>query len=227
MQCLASMDLSFRRRLKVVRCQQLRMIGMYVQCLYPLGFLDAHYLVQRPSLPPLGQPSSRTTPPTLPPLKGIGCDGSTYNVMSILAEKAETPLIAFGDWKYENRRQAQAILSYLYLGPASASKDLDFLKRKCITMILVVRDTTMAIAKFMTAEKTAALLNIEAQTIDVEGSQQLIAAFPRVNELINRHLVSIHQKEIERTADLHYNNANDGATSAGKVLVVCETGNER
>ena len=43
------------------------------------------------------------------------------------------------DWKYEQRHQAQRILPFLYLGPVAAARDVAFLQRSGITMVVAVR----------------------------------------------------------------------------------------
>lgn len=80
-------------------------------------------------------------------------------------------------------------------------------------MLLVIRDTVMAQAKFLSGDKVAAQLGIESTAVDVSGQQELIAAFPRAIKVINDHLISVYRKFDMRTW--------------GKVMVFCESGNER
>ena len=49
------------------------------------------------------------------------------------------------EWQYEQRHQAQQILPFLYLGPVAAARDVDFLQRSGITMVLAVRNTLVRI----------------------------------------------------------------------------------
>lgn len=111
-------------------------------------------------------------------------------------------------WTYESRRAAQAILSFLYLGPASAARDRDFLRQHGITMLLAARDARQAAARLLAVSKTAAELGIAADYVDVSGRAELISAIPLAVGKINAHLLSC-------------------GGGAGKVLVCCETGNER
>ncbi|KAL8761385.1 MAG: hypothetical protein Q9184_002480 [Pyrenodesmia sp. 2 TL-2023] len=123
------------------------------------------------------------------------------------------------EWKYENRWKAQRILPFLFLGPISAARSYDFLRQNGITMVLAVRDTKSAHAKLL-GSKAATALNITYSTIDTAGHQELIAALPRGIETINTHLSVMYQQ-------MQNNPVSDKASPPGKVLVFCESGNER
>lgn len=110
-------------------------------------------------------------------------------------------------WTYESRRRAQPILSFLYLGPASVARDTAFLREHGITMLLAARDTRQAAARLLAVSKTASELGIAADYVDVSGRAELISTIPLAVGKINSHLLS--------------------RGGAGKVLVCCETGNER
>ncbi|KAL8658779.1 MAG: hypothetical protein Q9202_007434 [Teloschistes flavicans] len=117
-------------------------------------------------------------------------------------------------WKYESRRTAQQILPYLYLGPIMAARDPKFLQKNGITLLLAVRDVKSAVARVL-GSKAAEELGIPYAAVDTAGNQELIAAFPRGIEAINAHLSAMHQQN------------QNGSSAAGKVLVFCESGNER
>ena len=133
------------------------------------------------------------------------------------------------DWKYEQRRMAQKILPFLFLGPMTAAKDKQFLRREGITMLLAVRNTMSAQAKLLNVSKIAEDLGLHTVNIDVASSQELIAAFPRAIKEINSHM---HDMYISRTASIGRTNSDTSVKSrinatTGKVLVFCESGNER
>lgn len=127
------------------------------------------------------------------------------------------------DWKYEQRRQAQQILPFLWLGPVAAARDRGFLQENGITMVIAVRNTLSAQARLL-GSKPAKALGIHSETIDVAGNPELIAAFPRAIEMINLHLSNAYQVDQSRSA---MNKGNGISGAHGKVLVFCETGNER
>ncbi|RFU35625.1 hypothetical protein B7463_g713, partial [Scytalidium lignicola] len=131
-----------------------------------------------------------------------------------------------GDWKYEYRRQSQPILSFLELGPASAARDIEALKIKGVTMLLVIRNTKTAQALLLSGEKIAQQLGIEAASVDVGGNPELIAAFPRAIDIINEHLISIYRQRMENAQETGIE-IKDVTQLMGKVLVFCESGNER
>ncbi|KAL8923375.1 MAG: hypothetical protein Q9208_004645 [Pyrenodesmia sp. 3 TL-2023] len=123
------------------------------------------------------------------------------------------------EWKYEHRWKAQRILPFLFLGPISAARSHDFLRQNGITMVLAVRDTKSAHARLL-GSKAATELNITYSTVDTAGHQELIAALPRGIDTINAHLSATYQQSQD-------NPVSDKASSLGKVLVFCESGNER
>lgn len=133
------------------------------------------------------------------------------------------------DWEYEQRRMAQKILPFLFLGPMTAARDKRFLKREGITMLLAVRNTMSAQAKLLNVGKLAGDLELHSAAVDVAGNQELIAAFPRAIREINNHMQhkynvlkdSTHSTDGDRCANA------SAEKSTGKVLVFCESGNER
>jgi len=129
-------------------------------------------------------------------------------------------------WQYEQRRMAQKILPFLFLGPYSAARDLDFLHREGITMVMAVRDTMSAQANLLSS-RTAIKAAIQSCNIDVAGNQELIAAFPRAIGAINAHLCDLYKERQSRSAIYQSHGQPPLPPKPGKVLVFCESGNER
>lgn len=142
---------------------------------------------------------------TLHALKDSGfLNGVNYN--NIITQHALL------EWTYERRREAQLILPYLYLGPMTAAKDEAWLRREGITCVLGVRHKGLFESKLMNgALRKAAEMGIEQHTIDVTGNQELINSFPATTSFINNHVA----QRLQAYGQL------------GKVLVFCESGNER
>lgn len=128
---------------------------------------------------------------------------------------------SIADWNHEHRWAPQAILPFLYLGPTSVIRDGSFLRQHGITMILRIRLVLTSGAKSL--DVAVANPAIEIHTIDVEGMQDLIAAFPRGIEIINAHMSKLfnNQQQAQATSGPPAN------PPSGSVLVCCETGNER
>lgn len=116
------------------------------------------------------------------------------------------------NWQYECRRGAQRILDFLYLGANTAIRDLDFLEQQGITMIVVARDSRMMTWNKRSCEMAETKLGIKTMHLDVDSSYKLISGFPTAVRAINEHIASLP--------------GGDG-TRHGKVLVTCETGNDR
>ena len=125
------------------------------------------------------------------------------------------------DWRYEERRNAQQILPFLHLGPSSTAKNQAYLAREGITMVLAVRNTLSAHARLL-GSKVAENMGLDVEAIDVAGNMELIAAFPRGIEIINTHLTKVYQQQQQLK-----NTGNGVQPRMGKVLVFCESGNER
>ena len=85
-------------------------------------------------------------------------------------------------------------------------------------MLLCVRDSKSALGNFLSGEKVAKQLGIEAAHVDVTDTQHLTHRLRDAVNIINEHLVSQYRKC--RTADPE-------EKVWGKVLIFCESGNER
>ncbi|RMJ26374.1 hypothetical protein PHISP_02754 [Aspergillus sp. HF37] len=124
------------------------------------------------------------------------------------------PNFKLSGWSYSMRRGAQPVLPFLYLGPSSFLKDLDFLSGNGFTLLLAVRSKQSARARLVSGESPAMYLGIEADTVDVTDGQELIAALPRAVRRINDHLASSEPGK-------------SGTWPPKKIFVFCESGNER
>ncbi|KAJ5793848.1 hypothetical protein N7457_000447 [Penicillium paradoxum] len=122
-------------------------------------------------------------------------------------------------WTYEMRHQAQSILPFLSLGPSVCLRDADYIRKQGFTLLLAIRSRHSALARLISGDKAANEVGIMADTIDVLDTQELISAFPRAIRRINDHLAGM---------DLGPNGpVVNGSQQKRKVLVFCESGNER
>ncbi|KAI6784798.1 Serine/threonine/tyrosine-interacting protein-like protein [Emericellopsis cladophorae] len=138
----------------------------------------------------------------------------------------ETRLIAenkSADWRYEDRRKAQRVLDFLYVGPVTAIRDLQFLQNEGITMIIIVRNTRLPSRSL---EMASQQLGIVGEYVEVMGTQQLIHNLPKTISTINQHLLHVYRSQAHQCT-LDGEMVVDPATfKRGKVLVTCESGNE-
>jgi serine/threonine/tyrosine-interacting protein len=118
------------------------------------------------------------------------------------------------EWAYERRRQAQMILPWLYLGPMVAAKDKAFLEREGITMVLAVRAQPNSM---MGAMQAATAVCMEVGSIEAYNFYSLTPKFPEAAKMINSHVARVRQHTMQTT----------GQPTLGKVLVFCESGNEK
>ncbi|RGP80541.1 hypothetical protein FLONG3_1375 [Fusarium longipes] len=131
------------------------------------------------------------------------------------------------EWSYEQRREAQMLVDFLYLGPNSAAKDHEWLRQEGITMFLVVRDSRMAGTKLNGVEKAAQALGITLLYVNLEGYDQLIPAFSSAIRAINDHLLSIYHQQANEVTQDGAMKTDPSKFQRGKVLITCETGNDR
>ncbi|KAF3942275.1 hypothetical protein ABW19_dt0203822 [Dactylella cylindrospora] len=133
------------------------------------------------------------------------------------------------DWRYESRREAQQILPHLYLGPLSAAKDRNYLRRENITLLIAVRDNVSARARLLNAFNEIAKdpelkAKIRFEAVDVSGNQELISSFPTASKLIDDHLYRDVPPNFSRRKP---NGLPEQPPNPGKTLIYCESGNER
>jgi serine/threonine/tyrosine-interacting protein len=118
------------------------------------------------------------------------------------------------EWAYERRRQAQMMLPWLYLGPMVAAKNKDFLAQEGITMVLAIRAQENSLSGALAASREVCA---EVATIETPTFHELIGRFADTTRMINTHIARIRHHSLQAT----------GQATLGKVLVFCESGNEK
>lgn len=114
-------------------------------------------------------------------------------------------------WTYAMRHAAQSILKYLYVGPQSVMRDADWLRNEGVTMAVLAHDASFGVMIENFAQRCAAPLGIETVLVPVASSRDLMTSFDDIVRAINQNVVAVYRKEGRR----------------GKVLVTCQTGNDR
>ncbi|OAX82093.1 hypothetical protein ACJ72_03555 [Emergomyces africanus] len=127
-------------------------------------------------------------------------------------------------WKYDQRREAQMILPFLYVGPTSAARDVEFVKREGITYLLGIRGPLPYHSRVVNADKCAAALGIKTDNIVVADDQELIQSLPGIIRGINKHICCCPVHHMDATVTPK---RSVPSKPRKKVLVFCETGNER
>lgn len=162
------------------------------------------YSARLPTPPRIVVPPPQTSLSTIPnfDLHSIAQSGPLAHVR--YDEMTRNSIV---DWSYERRREAQKIVPFIYLGPMSAAKDRDFLKNEGITLLMAVRQRHSFESKVMDAAlRVADEVKIQKQALDMSSAQELVSSFTHAANIINSHMHS---------------------HPTGKVLVFCESGNER
>ncbi|KAI1055584.1 hypothetical protein LB505_010823 [Fusarium chuoi] len=194
---------------------------------------SAPYVRRAPSppfihIPPTGQCGVSAAPILLPSYEQVDSSQLTAHDVKIITQNMQQIATdRAADWSYEQRRDAQKLVDFLYLGPNSTAKDIKRLQEEGITMIAVARDARMAGVKLMSVEKAAKTLDIEVRYIDLEGNDKLISSFPDIIRLINDHLLSVYHSQAKGRNKNGELLVDPSSFRRGKVLLTCETGNDR
>ncbi|KAI1126299.1 phosphatases II [Nemania abortiva] len=136
-----------------------------------------------------------------------------------------------GGWTYASRREAQSVLDYLYLGPSTVVRNRQWLQEQGITMIVGARDARQANLNMMTFDKVVQDLGIEARYIDISGYYELNSVFPSAVHMINDHMLRIYHDQAVGKPIVDAENEgmviDQASFRRGRILVFCETGNDR
>lgn len=122
-------------------------------------------------------------------------------------------------WQYTMRRTAQAILPFLFLGPSSAARDTDFVNRTGVTLLVAVRSlkTVEARPSFLDPATFASGSEASTLTFDFATPYDFIAGHRPIIRAINDHLeASCTRRPLQSVDEIR-----------GKVLIFCESGNDR
>ncbi|KAK1544282.1 dual specificity phosphatase [Colletotrichum paranaense] len=144
----------------------------------------------------------------------------------ITRDKTQTATDRSVGWNYEARRKAQTLLDFLYLGPLSVARDEAWLAKEGITMVIVTRHARVAQARLMSVDKVAQKLGIQVEYLDVLDNSELIRGFPEVVRKINGHLIDVYRSQVVGAQEGRMA-VDDESFRSGKILLVCETGNDR
>ena len=122
-------------------------------------------------------------------------------------------------WEYNMRRAAQAILPFLLLGPSTVARDIEYVRDTGITMMISVRSAVAARAapKYLDASTFASSAGLTTITLDLDSPYDLITRLPQTLKAMNDHL----EKSCIRGP------SGSIESIRGKILVFCESGNER
>ncbi|KAI1172892.1 phosphatases II [Nemania sp. FL0916] len=196
----------------------------------------APYTRRAPSPPPLPMTPTHYTGPmkVVPRYDNVDPASLSNQDLAILTQNG-LELVAHDSsahWDYNDRRQAQAILDYLYLGPASVMRNRQWLQEQGITMVLAVRDARQAGRNMLAFSDVVQDLGIEPHYFDVPDSNELIRAFPSAIRIINDHMLRVYREQALTTPTNTEISSeamviNSTIFRRGKVLVYCETGNDR
>ena len=152
-------------------------------------------------------------------------NSTTYGNPALLRAMAAVPLAAVGyaankySWKYDSRHQAQAILPFLHLGPASVARDTTYMTQNNISMVIAVRSAQSARSqpKWLDPSRFASCANVQTATFDVDSPFDVIQRIKPILKMMTDHLEA-------RTTDRPISSLED---IGGNILVFCESGNDR
>jgi serine/threonine/tyrosine-interacting protein len=123
-------------------------------------------------------------------------------------------------WPYERRRDAQAVLDFLYLGPTSVIRDEEYLQREDFSMIIIIRDAR-APRDYPSARAACSRLGISQVYIDA-NPDYLVQSFYKMANQVNSHLLTVNDPQMSGSDDA----SECIQRPMGKVLVTCDSGND-
>jgi serine/threonine/tyrosine-interacting protein len=124
------------------------------------------------------------------------------------------------DWRYDKRREAQMVLPFLYIGPLATAKNEKYVRETGFTFLVSVRSIASGPTRAMDATRMAAQCGMPSYNLDIDSPTDLVRKFPAAIKSINDHL------EDKANRNLFHENLQP-IPIRGKVLVFCETGNDR
>lgn len=149
--------------------------------------------------------------------------GSQYGNAQFLAALTKSSTLSFEHgmtrWQYGNRSTAQDILPYLLLGPINFARDPELIRKAGITMMIAVRSkiTAEKIPNIMNPLRFPSTQGIVTATFDIDTAFDALRGRSEIIKAMNDHIeASCEGKTISHLEDI-----------PGKILVFCETGNER
>jgi serine/threonine/tyrosine-interacting protein len=121
-------------------------------------------------------------------------------------------------WKFDMRRQAQAILPFLYLGPSSVMKDTAFLDSTGVTYLLAIRDSNSIRGRprYLNPDSSPAAIGRQTATFDIENTHGFLRCIKKPIKDLLEYLQTNTATPFTSAEDIR-----------AKVLVCCETGNDR
>lgn len=137
------------------------------------------------------------------------------------------------DWRYEQRRTAQRVLPFMYLGPTKVARDAEFLVKEGITLVVGVKGRIGGKGggeRKMIVERSVGK-GMESAVFDTCGGQDMIRCFEGAVGVVNEHLEgrwrSRGEGDVPTLMAEEEDEEEDEVLLPGKVLVYCETGNDR
>lgn len=174
------------------------------------------YVTRLPSPPAIDIP-----PPTGNPIQGWNQAKNEYNFLEGFSfSDLQHDNDVVNSWSFTDRRDAQKILPFLYLGPIGCSRNEHFLKQAGITKIFAIphlKGSSNVPPSGPLRLGAAEELGVEIQNTPLADSQRLVGAFAQLIESMNSHLTE-RKFMTQRSND---------PEARGKILVCCQTGNDK
>ena len=195
--------------------------------------MDFNYIASQPyDIRPADQPRLIVPPPSMqyvnnrPFVAIAGVPSHDYqgefgdpNFLQILASRGCDLGHKMLEWRYEERRKAQAILPHLYLGPSSAAQDKGFLTTHGITLLFAVRHSDTLQARLVTSLKKAEELGLDTAVVISSTALEMMKQLSGAIRTINNHVQ--HRSHQHREID------GEASLIDGKALIFCENGIDR
>jgi hypothetical protein len=94
-------------------------------------------------------------------------------------------------------------------------------------MIMIARHTSLASQRLLSVERVSESLGIPVKYVDVESDYLLIRGFPEAIRIINDHLLAVYHSQAQGRNKAGQLLVEADNFQRGKVLLACDSGNDR
>ncbi|RMD41249.1 hypothetical protein DV735_g3881, partial [Chaetothyriales sp. CBS 134920] len=121
-------------------------------------------------------------------------------------------------WNYESRRCVQSVLPFLLIGPSTMARDQSFIQSAGITFLLAVRSAHAVSMhpRYLDPTRFPSASGLATAIFDLDTPYELITNLRPIIKTVNDHLEASCIQPLGPSPSVR-----------AKVLVFCETGNER
>lgn len=117
------------------------------------------------------------------------------------------------EWRHEMRHEAQQVLDFISMGSMTAISDLDYLVKKQVTMVVVVRHPGITHESGY-LQRARSVCNVQVHFVGFD-QHGFVGGLASIIHTLNTHMIHVNS-QVDET----------GVRRNGHILVTCHTGND-